>query len=166
MINIYNESSLHNSLKVYYSAKYDGKCEVKDDGYIYDIVNRDGIIIEIQTKNLSSLYDKLKDTLEKNKKIILVHPIVIRKRINLYDKNGKKISSRLSPKIGSLYDVFNELTKIYPLLLHKNFTLELVEIKMIEERIKADEKIQSKNIIELKNFFLKLVQYYFRLPNI
>jgi hypothetical protein len=28
------------------------------------------------------------------------------------------------------------------------------------------EKIQSKNIIELKNFFLKLVQYYFRLPNI
>ena len=50
-----NESNLHHSLKVLYSEIYQGETEVEQDGYIYDIVSKNGNIIEIQTKNLSKL---------------------------------------------------------------------------------------------------------------
>lgn len=145
MINIQNESSLHNTLKSYYCAHYSGETEVKADGHIYDIVGKDGCIIEIQTKSLSSLYNKIQDILNKNKTLILVHPVVITKTIISYDEEGKIISKRKSSDKGHVLKCFDELTKIYPFLLHKNITLELLEVKIIEERIKTKEKIQSKN---------------------
>ena len=63
-INVYNESSLHNTLKAYYAVTKDGKMELKLDGYIYDVVTDDGEIYEIQTKNLSKLLPKIMTTLE------------------------------------------------------------------------------------------------------
>lgn len=146
MINIENESSLHNTLKAYYCSMYEGKTEVNSDNHIYDIVAKNGTIIEIQTQNLSSLYKKIKDILEiQNKKIILVHPVVISKKINVYDSEGKLISSRKSSKKGNIYDIFSQLTKIYPFLLNKNFKLEIIEVNIIEERIKTNSKVQSLN---------------------
>lgn len=146
MINIENESSLHNTLNAYYCSMYEGKTEVNSDNHIYDIVAKNGTIIEIQTQNLSSLYKKIKDILEiQNKKIILVHPVVISKKINVYDSEGKLISSRKSSKKGNIYDIFSQLTKIYPFLLNKNFKLEIIEVNIIEERIKTNSKVQSLN---------------------
>lgn len=58
-----NESNLHHSLKVLYSEIYQGKTEVEQDGYIYDIVSKNGNIIEIQTKNLSKLLNKIQSTI-------------------------------------------------------------------------------------------------------
>ncbi len=145
MINIQNESSLHNTLKLYYANRNSGLTEVEKEGHIYDIVGKDGQIIEIQTKNLSALENKIKDTLEKKYKITVVYPLVITNRIYLTDEEGKLVSKRKSPKKGNIYDIFDELTKIYPYLLHKNFTLEVVHIDMIEHRIKTSDAVQSKN---------------------
>lgn len=145
MINTENESSLHNTLKLYYSAMYKGQTEIKENGFIYDVVCDDNLIIEIQTKNLSSLYKKITSILNSNKKLILVHPVVIEKQIILYDKDRNIISKRKSSSKGDLLDLFSELTKIYPLLLHPNFTLEVLEISLIEERMRTLEKEQSKN---------------------
>lgn len=145
MINIENESSLHNTLKIYYATRTKGKTEVHADGHIYDIVSEAGEIIEIQTKNLSSLYNKLQDILSKNRKVTLVHPIPIKKHICLFAQDGTLISKRASSKKNHLYDIFSELTKIYPFLLNPNFTLKILEVSIIEERIKTEELVQSKN---------------------
>lgn len=140
-----NESSLHNSLKTLYSTIYEGKTEVEQDGHVYDILTANGNVIEIQTKNLSKLLPKILDTIDKGHNVKLVHPIVIKTTIILYDENGNTISKRKSPKKGCIYDVFKELTGIYPVLLNKHFSLELVEINMIEERVRTSENVQSKN---------------------
>ena len=140
-----NESKLHNSLKILYQELYEGKTEVEQDGHIYDIVTKNGNIIEIQTKNLAKLLPKILDTIEKGHNVKLVHPVPLITRIELQDENGKIISKRKSPKKGSIFDIFRELTGIYPLMTNKHFSLEIVEIEMTEERVRTNEPVQSKN---------------------
>lgn len=145
MINTFNESNLHNTLKKLYAYKYNGKTEFFDGKYYYDILTPKNEVIEIQTKNLSKLLSKLCTILESGKKITLVHPIVITKTIITTDCDNNIISKRKSPKKGSIYDLFSELTGIYPILLNENFTLEILEINMSEIRTKTNELVQSQN---------------------
>ncbi len=140
-----NESKLHNSLKILYQELYEGQTEVEQDGHIYDIVTKNGNIIEIQTKNLAKLLPKILDTIEKGHNVKLVHPVPLTTRIELQDEDGKIISKRKSPKKGSIYSIFRELTGIYPLLTNQHFSLEVVEIEMTEERLRTSEPVQSKN---------------------
>ena len=144
-INTYNESSLHNTLKVFYAQKFDGKTEVECEGHIYDILCDDGHVIEIQTKNLSKLAGKIKDALDKGHKVTLVYPLVYRTRIITTDEEGKLVSNRLSPKKGCIYDIFREVTGLTNILLNKKFTLEVLIINMIEHRVRTDEAVQTKN---------------------
>ncbi len=140
-----NESSLHKSLKILYQEIYEGESEVERDGYIYDIITKNGNVVEIQTKNLSKLLPKILTTIEKGHNIKLVHPVIITNRIELKDEKGNKISNRKSPKKGHILDIFNELTGIYPVLSNPHFSLEIVEIEMTEERLRTKEPVQSKN---------------------
>ena len=140
-----NESSLHKTLKVLYQEIYDGKTEVCQDGHIYDIVTKNGNIVEIQTKNLSRLLPKIQDTIEQGHNLKLVHPVIITNKIITYDQNGAILSSRKSPKKGSIYDIFREITGLIPVLLNPRFSLEIVEINLIEERQKTSEAVQSRN---------------------
>ncbi len=142
---ILNESKLHHSLKILYQEIYEGKTEEKQDGYIYDIVTKNGNIIEIQTKNLSKLLPKILTTIENGHNIKVVHPIPLIRRIELKDEKGNIISKRKSPKKASIYSVFRELTGIYPVITNPHFSLELVEIEMTEERIRTPEPVQTKN---------------------
>ena len=140
-----NESKLHNSLKILYQEIYEGQTEVEQDGHIYDIVSKNGNVIEIQTKNLSKLLPKILDTIEKGHNVKLVHPVPVITRIELQDENEKIISNRKSPKKGSIYSIFRELTGIYPLITNPHFSLEVLEIEMTEERTRTTEPVQSKN---------------------
>ena len=144
-INTYNESSLHNTLKLYYANQYNGQTEVEADGHIYDILCEDGLVIEIQTGSVARIAGKLKDALNKGHKVILVYPLVNRKHIFLTDENGEKISNRLSPKKGCIYDILEQLTKITDILLNPDFTLEIITIDLIEHRIRTAEAVQTKN---------------------
>ncbi len=80
MLNTYNERSLHNRRKNIYCDQYSKK-EQKIDNWICDIVTKDGNIIEIQTKNVSKLYKKVNDLLQKGKRVTIVHPIIAEKHI-------------------------------------------------------------------------------------
>lgn len=140
-----NESSLHSSLKTFYAVQNNGKTEINEDGHIYDIVADTGEIIEIQTKNLSQLKTKIEDILQHDKKIKLVHPLVINDSITLTDQDGHFLYKRKSPKKGNIYDIFKELTGLTNLLLNDNFSLDIVEINMSEHRVKLPEPVQSKN---------------------
>ncbi|MBO4533711.1 MAG: hypothetical protein J5726_08475 [Treponema sp.] len=144
-INTYNESSLHNTLKIFYAEKYGGRTEVEADGHIYDILCDDGQVIEIQTKNLSKLAGKIKDAIEHGHKVRLVYPLVYRTRIILTSENGELISNRLSPKKGCIYDILRELTGMTELLLNKKFTLEVITINMIEHRVRTVAPVQTNN---------------------
>lgn len=145
IINTYNESSLHKTLKNLYSLNEGDQTEIQQDGHIYDILSKDGTVIEIQTANLSKLYPKISDAISKNHKCIIVHPIIVKKNILLLNKNGEKISFRKSPKTESIYSLFRELTAIYPLLLDKKVTLKIPLISMTEIRIKTDRPLQTVN---------------------
>ncbi len=140
-----NESKLHHSLKILYQELYEGQTEVEEKGYVYDIVSKNGNIIEIQTKNLSKLLPKILSTIEDGHNVKLVHPIPYITRIELKDEEGKIISNRKSPKKGSIYSLFRELTGIYPLMTNPHFSLEVLAIEMTEERVRTAQPVQTKN---------------------
>lgn len=139
-----NESDLHRSLKVLYSEKYNGNIEVQAFDHIYDILTEENLAIEIQTLNLAKLLPKTLDSIEKGLKVKIVHPVIHIKTIESY-KDGLLISRRKSPKKGSIYSIFRELTGLYPVLLNPEFSLEIVIVNMIEQREKHDQAVQARN---------------------
>jgi hypothetical protein len=144
MIEIYNESQLHRTLKTFYAEQTDGKTEQKIDGKVCDIVTVSGEIIEIQTGNLGKLASKIAH-LTQNHKLRIVYPLALEKYIETFDENGVLISMHKSPKKCSIYSIFRELTGIYPWLFSENFTLEVLEVTVTEKRVKTPEPVQLPN---------------------
>lgn len=145
MINTYNESSLHKTLKKIYAAEYNGEAEVKFGPYICDVMTDDGDIIEIQTSNISSLKNKIEFMLEQNRKITVVHPVIETKTIETLSKDGELMSRRKSPKSDTVYSALRGLTGIYSLLAKPPFTLEILGVSVTETRIKTERKVQTLN---------------------
>lgn len=145
VINTYNETSLHKTLKQIYALEFNGQTEQKIGPYICDIVTKDSKIIEIQTSNISALKNKIDFLLKQNKKITVVHPVAEQKIIKTYDCDSSTFTERKSPKKQSIYSVLRSLTGIYKFLTEENFTLEIIFTKQTEYRQKTIEKVQSKN---------------------
>lgn len=145
MINTYNETSLHKTLKNIYALENDGSTEQKFASYICDIITNKGDVIEIQTSNISALTQKAEFILKNDKKLTIIHPIIQKKLITTYSEDGTLLLKRKSPKESTIYSMLRGLTGIYKLLTHKNFILEVLFIDLEEIRVKTKEKIQSKN---------------------
>ncbi|RDE13307.1 MAG: hypothetical protein C4K48_08675 [Candidatus Thorarchaeota archaeon] len=106
------------------------------DGYFVDVV-RDGLFIEIQTRNFAAIKDKL-FALMKNHAIRLVYPIAVEKWIVRQSPDGEsELSRRRSPRRLGYADVFGELVSIPTFFLHKNFSLEVILI--YEEEIRRQD---------------------------
>ena len=134
-IGLQNERSLHAAIKEWYSRPGDG-LEVRVDNYVIDIV-RDGVLIEIQTKNLSAIRRKLRALIQ-NHPVRLVYPIPKEKWLVRVSRSGEKIlSRRKSPKRGQLSDIFDEFVYIPDLLMEENFTPEILMIQ--EEEVRCDD---------------------------
>jgi hypothetical protein len=144
MIETYNESGLHRSLKMLYTERFKGKTEQEIEGKVCDVVTGDGEIIEIQTGSLSKLALKIA-RLVPNHKVRVVYPLVKEKWIETRDEGGQLISKRRSPKKAGTYSIFRELTGIYPWVLHEHFILELLEVKVLEKRIRTEKPMQLAN---------------------
>ena len=129
-----NEHSLHSEIKNWYSQPGD-KFEVKIDDFIVDIV-RDALLIEIQTKNFSTIKMKLTKLLE-NHEIRLVYPIPQLKWIVHVTKRGDVIRRRKSPRKGRLVDLFYELVNTPSLVKEENFSLEVLLIE--EEELRCND---------------------------
>ena len=138
-IGLYNEYNLHAQI-IAAEALPDDRLEVKVDGYIIDIVRKNRLI-EIQTKNFSSIKKKLYKLIPKHG-IKLIYPITKEKLIIKIEPGSKKeISRRRSPKKGKLVDLFKELIYIPDLIVHKNFEIEVLLIK--EEEIRCADGLGS-----------------------
>jgi len=133
MINTWNESLLHEELKDYYCGE-NGRKEVPLEGSICDAVRYDGSVVEIQTAHLGKLKPKLEKLLI-NRKVELVYPVAKNILIETYDDDRNLLSRRKSPKHGTVYQLFKELTALYPLLDNPSFTLTVVTADILEIRI-------------------------------
>jgi hypothetical protein len=129
-IGLLNEKPLHASLKQWYARPGD-QFEVPVDGFVIDIV-RDDLLIEIQTRNFSSIKSKL-DKLVRSHRVRLIHPIVQEKWI-IRSNNGGAVIRRKSPKKGRLEDLFWELVSVPRLLSNPNFSVEVLMISQEEVR--------------------------------
>jgi hypothetical protein len=133
-----NEKPLHAALKRLYTRPGD-RTEVRLDGWVIDVV-RDDCLVEIQTRQVSAIKRKLTDLVE-HYPVRLVFPIAYEKWIVRLDRDGEHVlGRRKSPKRGCCELVFEELVSIPSLLLHPNFSLEVVLIQ--EEEIRhADSTV-------------------------
>jgi hypothetical protein len=126
------ETSLHRELKRLYAGD-DARTEVRLDGYRIDAIAGDELI-EIQHGSLAAIRDKVRRLLERHR-VRIVKPIVAKKTlIKRAAADGREVSRRLSPKRGSLLDIFDELvyfTRVFP---HKRLTLEVVLVEIEETR--------------------------------
>ena len=128
-----NESELHRSLKLQYSG-YGGETETVIGGYVCDGQTSEGEIIEVQTGSFGPLKEKVKDLTESGK-VRIIHPIIVQKYIELYDKDEKFIHRRKSPKKGCVWDLFKALIYAPELPLLPRLTVELALVDIVEKRI-------------------------------
>jgi hypothetical protein len=131
-IGLLNEKPLHASLKQWYARSGD-RFEVAVDGFVIDIV-RDDVLIEIQTRNFSSIKTKLTNLVRAHR-VRLIYPIVEEKWIirPATDEHGRVIR-RKSPWRGRWEDLFREMVSIPELLSNPKFSLEVLLIKQEERR--------------------------------
>jgi hypothetical protein len=136
-----NEKPLHEALKRWYAQPGD-LFEVPVDGFFVDIVRGD-LLIEIQTKNFSSIKRKLEKLLI-NHPMRLVYPIPRVKwitKLNLSDDSDSPISRRKSPRHGTFEDVFYEMVRLPVLLKNPNLSIELLLIE--EEEVRRFDGIRG-----------------------
>ncbi len=133
------ETEVHQQLKRYY-ADNDSQLEVKLGRYRIDVLQVDGTLIEIQHSSLGAFRDKIQ-YLTKSHDVLVVKPIVLKKRLLKLDKKGGKvISDRLSPKRGSILSLFDDLiyfTRAFP---HPRLKLEVPLIEVEERRFPGHGK--------------------------
>ncbi len=123
------EQTLHEQLKEHYAMET-GAVETTIGDYRIDVM-RSGKLIEIQTKNFSSIREKLRK-LVKNHYVKLVHPVPFNKWITRLDKSEHQVGRRKSPKTGRPEDLFRELVYIPNLLSNHNFEVEVALVNMEE----------------------------------
>lgn len=131
-IGVLNEQPLHAALKRRYASS-EAALEVGVDGFVVDVV-RDGLLLEIQTGNFSSIKAKLTH-LAAHHPLRLVYPIAREKwLLKLPKKRGGEAERRKSPKRGRVEEVFKELVSFPELLCQETFSLEVLMIQEEEVR--------------------------------
>jgi hypothetical protein len=126
------ETSLHRELKEFY-AESTSQFEVPIGKYRVDVVTGD-CLIEIQHGPLAAIRDKIR-TLLRRHEVLVVKPIIRSKLlVRRAAKDGEVAGRRMSPKRGSLLDLFHELvhfTRVFP---HRRLTLEVPLVDIEEWR--------------------------------
>lgn len=138
IIGTLNEAPLHAALKQW-CAEPGARLEVKLAGYVIDIVQPDGLLVEIQTRSFSSMKRKLYKLTEDHP-VRLVYPVARDKWIVKPSRlPGQKAGRRQSPKHGTVAHVFTELVSFPGLMAHPNFSL-VVLLTQQEEIQRYDGK--------------------------
>jgi hypothetical protein len=126
------ETSLHRELKALY-ADATSRFEVPVGRYRVDVVTGD-CLIEIQHGPLAAIRDKVRHLL-RHHEVLVVKPIIHRKLlVKRLTKDGEVTGRRMSPKRGSLLDLFEDLvhfTRVFP---HRRLTLEVPLVDIEEWR--------------------------------
>ena len=133
-IGIKKESSLHRTLKFQYIGD-GGKSEVEAGDFIADGIRKNGEYIEVQTGSFGPLKKKVTEFASRGK-VRIIHPVIIKKYIEVYDIDGKLLHRRKSPKQGTVWNLFNVLIHAPHLALLKGVTIEAALVDVTEKRVK------------------------------
>jgi hypothetical protein len=126
------ETSLHRDLKRLYGGD-DVRFEVALGAHRIDVVSG-GRLIEIQCASLAAIRDKVRILL-KDHRVVVVKPIVVQKTLVKRVKAGGPIAGRrLSPKRGTILELFDELVHFGRVFPHDRLTLEVPLIDIEEWR--------------------------------
>jgi hypothetical protein len=126
------ETSLHRELKQRYAGR-EATLEVPLGPYRIDAI-ADGQLVEIQHGALGAIRDKIRALVAKHR-VLVVKPIVIRKLlVKLDGKGGAVLSRRLSPRRGTLLDLFDDLIHFTRAFPHEQLTLEVLLVEIEEWR--------------------------------
>lgn len=126
------ETSLHRCLKSHY-ARAGAKYEERLGQYRIDVHNGDELV-EIQHGSLAAIRDKIA-RLVVDHRVLVVKPIVGRKTIIRLDQpEGREVSRRLSPKQGTLLDIFDELIFFRRVFPHPQLVLDVPVVDVEETR--------------------------------
>jgi hypothetical protein len=126
------ETTLHRDLKTLYGGA-EGRFEVPLGPHRIDAVSG-GRLVEIQVASLAAIRDKIR-VLLKEHRVVVVKPIVVRKTLVKRAKEDGPVSSRrMSPKRGTILDVFDELVHFSRVFPHERLTLEVPLIDIEEWR--------------------------------
>ena len=135
-----NERSLHRALKARYAAGGNAT-EQAIDGFVADVVVGDRIV-EVHTGSFVPLKRKLPPLLERHP-VTLVYPIARdRYIVKTAARSSAPAKRRMSPKHGSVLEVFAVLVSIPALLAHPNLTLEVV--LTVEEEVRTINRGRSR----------------------
>ncbi|MDR2596215.1 MAG: hypothetical protein LBC76_02730 [Treponema sp.] len=148
-IGIFNESSLHRTLKFNYTGT-GGKTEVEVNGFVADGIKKNGEYIEVQTGSFAPLPKKLKEFV-KYGKVRIIHPIALIKKIEVYSTDGKLLYRRKSPVKGSKWNIFNALIHAPQVPLIRGVTVEIVMVDITERRIKDGKGSRRRKGISLND---------------
>jgi len=132
MIGTSNESSLHRDLKFRYAGP-GGETEAEVAGFVADGINAEGEYIEVQTGSFGPLKKK---ALAFGGRLRVIHPVIISKYIEVYDKKGVLQYRRKSPRKGSAWDLFNVLVYAPELPLEPGLVIELALVDAAERRVR------------------------------
>lgn len=126
------ETSLHRDLKLHYAGD-ESAVEARLGPYRIDAL-AGGELVEIQHGSLAALRDKVARLLRKHR-VRVVKPIVATKRlVKRARQDGPVVERRLSPKRGTVLDLFDELVYFVRVFPHARLTLEAVLVDVEEWR--------------------------------
>lgn len=129
------ETSLHRQLKAVYASAAAPQTEVRLGEYRIDAVRDDATLVEIQHGSLAAIRTKIAALLAKKYQVLVVKPIIATKTlVKLDERGGNVVSRRLSPKRGTILDLFHELiyfTQVFP---HERLVLEVPLVEVEELR--------------------------------
>jgi hypothetical protein len=129
------ETSLHRQLKERYGPAAGGRLEVVLQGFRIDAVAADGVLIEVQSGPLGPLQAKLRRLLPEHR-VRVIKPVVLTRRlVRRARRDGADLSSRLSPRRGSLVDVFDDLVGLVRLFPHPNLCVDVLAVEIDEHRL-------------------------------
>jgi hypothetical protein len=125
-----HESSLHRELKFQYAGQ-DGQTEAEVGGFVADGINAEGEYIEVQTGSFGPLKKKALAL----KRLRVIHPVIITKYIEVYNKKGRLQYRRKSPRKGNQWDLFDVLVYAPDLPLIPGLVIELALVDAAEQRV-------------------------------
>jgi len=126
-----HESSLHRELKFQYAGQ-DGQTEAEVAGFVADGINAEGEYIEIQTGSFAPLKKK---ALALKGRLRVIHPVIITKYIEVFNKKGRLQYRRKSPRRGQPWDLFNVLVYAPELPQTPGLVIELALVDAAEKRV-------------------------------
>ncbi len=138
------ETTLHRQLKTLYASPGDQQ-EMEWGEFRIDVVKPD-CLVEIQHSSLQAIRGKVGTLLEDNR-VLVVKPLVVKKRIvRLNRKGGQVVSRRWSPKQGQLLDLFDELIYFRELFPNVNLTLDVPLVHIEEWRYPGHGRRRRKSL--------------------